>query len=176
MKFLSGSISDNYGMWLNIAASDDKTGRLTCICGKVFEENGYVVANYNIRYPVCCDIDSLFIRLAARAAEYGFSASIESHSAGYFCSENRPEVKALSDAFREITGLESKPYTMGGGTYARIFPNTVAFGAELPGETDLLGPGRGGAHQQDEYWRYDEMITSVKVFVKALENLADLRG
>ncbi len=174
MRFLTDSMADNYGAGLNISASDASTGKLTCICGKVFEDNGAITANYNIRYPVSCDIDELFLRIVNRAAEYGFTASIESHSKGYFFSPDKPEIRALTDAYSEVTGLDAAPYVMGGGTYARAFPNTVAFGAALPGENDLLGPGRGGAHQRDEYWKYEHLETSVKVFIKALENLAKL--
>ena len=77
-------------------------------------------------------------------------------------------------AFSDMTGLDAKPYTMGGGTYARSFPNTVAFGAAVTEIETALGPGCGGAHERDECVRIEEFNQSAAVFIRALLNLAAL--
>ena len=60
---------------------------------------------------------------------------------------------------------------MGGGTYARHFPNTVAFGATIDKYRDALGPGRGRAHDRDEYLSVTEFESAVKIFVLSLLKL-----
>ena len=80
----------------------------------------------------------------------------------------------MTAAFSDMTGLDAKPYTMGGGTYARSFPNTVAFGAAVTEIETALGPGCGGAHERDECVRIEEFNQSAAVFIRALLNLAAL--
>ena len=39
-----------------------------------------------------------------------------------------PVLGALLSAYREVTGDDSRPISIGGGTYAKAMPNMVAFG------------------------------------------------
>lgn len=174
LTFLCGAMVDNHGTGLDIVASDEATGALTCICGMVFPRDGRLVMNCNIRYPAsCASFDPLFARLSAAAAAHGFRATFLSGSSGYVFSPDQPEIRALTRAFADVTGLDAQPYTMGGGTYARAFPNTVAFGAALYEVETALGPGRGGAHERDECVHIAEFNQSVAVFIRALLNLAE---
>ena len=68
--------------------------------------------------------------------------------------------------YRKYTGQkDAQPITMGGATYARAVPNTVAFGPVFPGEVDLC-------HQPNEYIDIETMVTSTKIFAEALYQLA----
>ena len=42
------------------------------------------------------------------------------------------EIQALLRAYNDATGENAVPFTMGGGTYARMFSNAASFGPEKP--------------------------------------------
>ena len=52
--------------------------------------------------------------------------------------------------YAEETGEVSEPVSMGGGTYAKSLPNTVAFGPIFPGHEDTM-------HQANEHITEDDL-------------------
>ncbi len=174
MLLLSEAISGINGGGLDVGVSDDVFGKLTCICGKIYEKDGYIWSNHNIRWPMTYEIEELFNRIATHTKEYGVDAFLKSSNPGYYFDPNKKEVAALYKAYFEITKDYTKPYTMGGGTYARMFPNTVVFGSSYPGRISVLGPGRGGPHERDEYWSQADLNKTVEIFITALNNLASI--
>lgn len=56
-------------------------------------------------------------------------------------------------------------FAIGGGTYSRMMPNTVAFGLNFPGDTDTC-------HMPDEYIDIEKMMLSVRIFAHAIAALA----
>ena len=54
---------------------------------------------------------------------------------------------------------------IGGGTYARVLREGVAFGALFPDEEDI-------AHQADEYVSLDSLHKSMRIFARAIVKLA----
>ena len=83
-------------------------------------------------------------------------------------------VFALLGAYIDVTGNDATPLVMGGGTYARKFPNAVAFGPGFPGTPNPAGAGKGGAHQIDECICIENMWKALKVYIAALLNLNEL--
>ena len=76
-------------------------------------------------------------------------------------------VATLLRVYQEETGdLESKPRTMGGGTYARATPNAVAYGAGFPGSSD------GPAHEPDERIAVSTVLNAAKIYAHAFYELA----
>ena len=74
-------------------------------------------------------------------------------------------VKGLLKVYHEVTGLDAYAFAIGGGTYSRMMPNTVAFGLNFPGDTDTC-------HMPDEFIDVDKMMLSVKIFAHAIATLA----
>ena len=77
----------------------------------------------------------------------------------------------MTSACEEVLGYQCSPYTMGGGTYARSMPGAVAFGARIKEYADLLGDGRGKAHDRDEYIAIDEVKRGIEIMIKSLLNI-----
>ena len=71
----------------------------------------------------------------------------------------------MGNPYEEETGLEGKPMSTGGGTYAKVLKQGVAFGALFPDEEDL-------AHQADEYADIDRLMLAMKIYANALIRLA----
>ena len=58
-----------------------------------------------------------------------------------------------------------RPFATGGGTYAKVLKQGVAFGASFPDDEDL-------AHQAGEYASVSGLMKSAKIFANALLRLA----
>ncbi len=67
----------------------------------------------------------------------------------FLVEPDSPAIQALLNAYNEATGEDAKPFTMGGGTYAREFTSGASFGPEKPWEKDpdwvgiMHGPDEG---------------------------------
>ena len=83
----------------------------------------------------------------------------------------QPFIQTLMEAWREVTGLEGRPFVMGGGTYARKIPNAVAFGPGQERNLDRLGlpKGHGNCHCADEAELFENLKNAVKIYVFALK-------
>ena len=74
-------------------------------------------------------------------------------------------VTALLAAYEEESGLPGKCIATGGGTYAKVLEQGVAFGAIFPHEEEL-------AHLANEYVSIDSMMLAMKIYANALMRLA----
>ena len=172
LKIMAG-LSESDGSVFGIAGADTKSGPLTCICGRVFVRDSRIVTDINIRYPVTVVGGDVFATLSSRLALSGFEAELKYDKPPYYFDPSGKHVRALIDAYTQITGRTDTTYTTGGGTYARAFPNTVAFGLTFTDAAGLLGEGRGGPHERDEYIALRELEDSIRIFAAALLNLGE---
>ena len=150
------------GAHLGIACRDEVSGALTCNMGILRTEGGELVASLDCRCPVSADLDAL--TAAIRAHLPGFRLEGLSTTAAHHVPADSELVRALLDAYHEETGLPAIPESTGGGTYAKIMKQGVAFGAAFPGDEDL-------AHQANEYVELPKMLLATKIYASALIRL-----
>lgn len=81
------------------------------------------------------------------------------------CAAEHKIVRGLLQVYHEVTGRDAYAFAIGGGTYSRMMPNTVAFGLNFPGDTDTC-------HMPDEYIDIEKMMLSVRIFAHAIAALA----
>ena len=85
-----------------------------------------------------------------------------------------PAVQALQASWKSLTGRGDPPYVTGGGTYSCAFPNAITYGIIGGGfgkcEESIL-PGRGSAHEKDEYVHASIMTNGLIAYVAALRAL-----
>jgi succinyl-diaminopimelate desuccinylase len=149
-------------------AGEDTSGPLTCNLGVVTKENGQVQAVFNVRYPATWDGDETKARFAAALAAGGWRVEFQSHLAPLYVPQDAEPVKTLLRVYREHTGDDREPMTMGGRTYATaVAPRGVAFGAALPGDPEV-------AHQADERFPVERLLQCAKIYAHALYELAML--
>ena len=77
-----------------------------------------------------------------------------------------PVLGALLSAYREVTGDDSRPISIGGGTYAKAMPNMVAFGPNFPGHENR-------EHMEDEYILVGDFLKLEEIYERALAYLLD---
>ena len=74
-------------------------------------------------------------------------------------------VSRLLGVYARCTGQEAAPKCIGGGTYAKMMPNTLAFGPIFPGDEVR-------EHKPDEYMELDRLIDNAEILAQAMYELA----
>ncbi len=159
------------GSGVGVAAKDEVFDPLTIIGGVIRMENGRLYQQVDSRYPTSITGEELAQRLV-KASEG--TASIEGVSAcePFYCSAEDPAIQALINTYNEVTGENAKPFTMGGGTYARHFPRAVSFGPE--NLTTVLPEFGGPIHGANECANVDQLMQALKIYILALLRLQDI--
>ena len=168
IAMLADAVGMDYtGKQLGIACADELSGPLTCNLGilRYNADSRELSALLDIRYPLCASEPLMLGQAALRVAPAGMAvACAGSHTPLHVPAESKI-VQRLLKAYREVTGLEAYTIAIGGGTYSRMMPNTVAFGVCFPGDMDVC-------HIADEYIDIDKMMLGVKIFAHAIVELA----
>ena len=134
-------------------------------------EDGRLFQTIDSRYPTNMSGEKIAAILNERA-EGCASVTVERDAPPFYMPLDKPEVQVCIDAYNTITGEDAKPYTIGGGTYARDFPNAVSFGPEHPERPApaFAGPIHGVDEAACKAW----FLEALKVYILALIELEKL--
>ncbi len=154
----------------------DESGELTANTGilRLDKKGGYIVID--IRYPVTASLDDIMAHITDAAHNYGLNAEITSHMGPLFKDRNSSSVAVLTDIWKshmnrfsgykpEYASLYAEPVAIGGGTYARHMPNTIAFGVQTPWQEDQC-------HQADEHMNINDFIECIEILKEAILKLS----
>ena len=148
-----------------IALRDDVSGGLTLNWGTLDVEDGSLQMKINYRYPVTKSYDDCAPVLDAKFAAAGFTKAAELHKAKLYVPEDSELVRTLMKVYREQTGLEGSPKSIGGGTYAKSLPNIVAFGPIFPGDEIR-------EHKPDEFLELSRLMENAQIIAAAMYEMA----
>lgn len=152
------------GRSLGIAVADEESGALTCNLGILRFDGRVLTAQLDIRYPLCASEEKMMGQMAMTVGPCGIGATWLNGHAPHYVPADSPIVQGLLRAYGDVTGKEAYAFAIGGGTYSRCMPNTVAFGLTFPGDDDV-------AHMPDEYFELDKLMLSVKILAHAIAEL-----
>ena len=152
------------GSGLGIAISDEESGPLTSNLGLLRYDGRVLTAVLDNRVPICGEPVALLGNIAL-AVSPALAVTCLGHRGPHHVPADSPIVKGLLEAYHEVTGLPAYAFAIGGGTYSRMMPNTVAFGFNFPGDPDPC-------HMPDESVAIDKFVLSVKIFAHAIARLA----
>jgi len=164
IEFLNDKIGlDTSGKGLGVDFKDDISGALTFNVGVIDcnEDNARVTVN--IRYPIKYNGDKVIGQIRKNIPE---SYIIENvwDSKPHYVPENSLIVQKLKEAYEKVTGEKAYCFSIGGGTYARMFENCVAFGPVFPGKPEL-------AHQADEYIEVEDLLKNLRIYTHVIYEL-----
>lgn len=174
-KDLYELLKDWKGTPENIMKDGVYMGFLTMNPGIITRKDGVFHVLIDIRYPNDTTVEKISkgFEEACTAMESGIVSSIESAGQPLFVDPESELVTKLMDAYRRYTGDDFTPaLTIGGGTYAKMFDNFVAFGPEKPGEEKTTEAFVGGCHQRDEGVKLDDLMEAAAVYADAIRSLA----
>lgn len=154
-----------YGEKLGIAA-EDESGKLTLNVGLLEVRDETTTLMVDIRYPAKKNPDEISGSLVRQFSSYGASCECVYHVRPLYTPSDSPVLGALLSAYREVTGDDSRPISIGGGTYAKAMPNMVAFGPNFPGHENR-------EHMKDEYILVEDFLKLEEIYERALAYLLD---
>jgi succinyl-diaminopimelate desuccinylase len=167
LEWLDESAQTN-GEGLGIRAEDNVAGPLTSNLALIELEKDTLHVTYNVRYlSTWSSIGDLLNRLNPVLASAGWELIDYSDSPPLYVPLDEEPARTLLRVYQEETqDYQTQPNTMGGGTYARATPRSIAFGAQFPAGTD------GPAHESDERISIENLIRATKIYAHALYELA----
>ena len=155
---------DMHGETLGIDVTDE-SGRITYSPDVIrFDENG-VRFIADCRHPFIAKAEDLLKTWDAAYAKAGFARTETVIKPGHFIPADSELVSTLMSIYNELNHSDSKPLSMGGGTYARELENAVAFGIVREGEESQC-------HMPDESISIEDIRFNTQVMAEAIRRLA----
>ncbi|HIS04285.1 MAG TPA: dipeptidase PepV [Candidatus Pullichristensenella avicola] len=153
------------GKLLGIAVMDELSGPLTCNLGILRYDGEHFNAHLDIRYPLNASEEKICGQICMKVSPAQIAATRLSGHAPHHVPADHKVVKGLLKAYSDVTGHEGYAFAIGGGTYSRCMPNTVAFGPCFPGDVDTC-------HMPDEWFSLENMMLSIRIMAHAIAELA----
>ena len=160
------------GSGLGIKADDGLFDPLTVVGGVIgIDDEGRIYQTIDCRYPTNMSGEKLSQAVISQAE--GIAAlTVVNDSVPFYMSLDNPAVQVCIDAYNAVTGENAVPFTIGGGTYARHFPNAASFGPE---HSDRPMPDWcGSMHGANEAAGKADFLEALKVYITALLELDKL--
>lgn len=153
------------GASVGIALEDAVSGKLTLNLGIISGDENALSVVLNYRYPVSLHYEDCGPIINACFQKNGFAIDREGHTNSLYMPEDSELVQTLLHIYREKTGRDEKPLSIGGGTYAKSLPNILAFGPAFPEDEDR-------AHQADEFAEVEKLVKTMEMIAEAMYALA----
>ena len=157
------------GASLNIDYQHEIAGKLSWNPGLLRVSEKECRVSVDIRYPFGVTIEQILAEIKKHLPKglevKALSVGGDTTKAPLLVDAKHPLIQNLQKAYREVTGEEPKLLAIGGGTYAKAIPNTVAFGAEFPGEPML-------AHKANEKISLESLAKMTLIYAYAIYLLA----
>ena len=159
------------GSALGVAADDGLFEPLTIVGGVIGVENGRIFQTLDSRYPTNMSGEKIAAGIREKAGALA-EVTIDRDVEPFYMSLDNPAVQVCIKAYNAITGEEARPFTIGGGTYAREFPNAVSFGPEHPERPQpaFAGPIHGVDEAACKAW----LLEALQVYILTLIELEKL--
>lgn len=157
----------------------------------VTDESGCVTANpsvlnctdsgeslvIDIRCPVTYKMSDIVAKLSSTAEAYGLTVEVLNQMDPLYKSKDLPQIALLTEIWKsnmpsysgykpEYLSEYTEPIAIGGGTYARHMPNTIAFGIQAPWQEDQC-------HQANECRALSDFETDIQVMTEAIKGLSE---
>ena len=159
--------TEGHGESAGIQTDDEECGPLTCNVGILRFDGEKLEVTLDIRWPLATNEEKILGQMCMALSGTPLAVRRRSGHGVHHVPKEHKVVKGLLEVYHDVTGLPAYPIAIGGGTYSRMMPNTVAFGICFPGDVDTC-------HMPDEYIDWEKFILSVKIFAHAIEKLAGL--
>lgn len=155
---------DLHGEGFNVDVKDESGLTTLSLDMLDWDENG-VLLTIDSRHPFSLSAEDLLKKLDDAFHAIWFEQIPLKCTPGHFLPADSELVSTLMDVYSKATGSVSAPQTMGGGTYARGFANSVAFGMSPENEPDEC-------HMPNESMALDSFKTNTLIMAEAIRRLA----
>lgn len=150
---------------LGIHYLDDETGETTVNLGIIDCDQEKIYFTLDIRYPKNAEAKVVDQKVEEQLAACGFEVAEKANQKSVYVPKDSELVTKLVKVYAEETGENLEPVSIGGGTYAKEFPNMVAFGPLFQGEPDVI-------HQANERVEVEKLFKAIQITAAAMYELA----
>ena len=144
--------------------ANEEIGDLTMNVGRVMTTDDRILFSIDVRYPAPHTEEEILSLLRSTLGEDA-EITVQGRHLPLYVSPESELVTSLLAAYNEVTGESARPIAIGGATFARAFPNAVAFGPVFPGEESRI-------HQKDECITLEGLLKCAEIYRAALLKLA----
>ena len=156
---------DIHGERMGCYLEDGPSGPLSFNVGIANINEEIASLTVNIRYPVSCTGEQVISGIEETLGSGRIGMVINMVQKPLYVEPDDPDVIAMMDAYRKNTGdTKSQPMTIGGGTYAKMVGNIIAFGAQFPGEENTM-------HQADEKLSVESLMKMAHIYADTVFSL-----
>lgn len=165
LRFLAAKLGmDTIGKASGIHLHDDVSGDLSLNWGTLQGDSHRMELVVNYRYPVTCSFRDCGPAFQALFEENGFTVK-QTHKEKLYIPADSKLVQTLLKVYRDQTGIEGQPVSIGGGTYAKCLPNILAFGPIFPGDEVR-------EHKPDEFMEIPKLMKNAQIIAAAMYEMA----
>lgn len=145
---------------------NDSFGSLTFCTGNIKMSGNIITVGCDIRSPITSNPQNIIDKIHNSIKDTGIKYELHTLKEAIYMEQDSYLVKTLMQCYIDITGdTQNKPFTIGGGTYARCMNNILGFGMLFCGDEDTM-------HKKDEYVEIDKLLLAAKIYAKAIYSLA----
>lgn len=162
---IAAGLSDTTGTAFGGFGKSKLLGQTTYCVGLISYEKGVLKFTVNFRYPENVNREEY---VANFDNVFGTKSAFDGESKFLLFDPKTKLVKTLLKAYRRETLDFSKPFTIGGGTYAKHCKNTIAFGALFPGRVSTM-------HEPNEYMPLKDIYKAADIYATAIKLLGKLK-
>ena len=171
-QFLAKLHQASDGSGLGLESEDGRFTALTAVGGKIStSEDGILTQTIDVRYGTTMSGEKITGILRSQAGSCA-EVTVLNDAVPFYLSPENPAVQACIESYNRVTGENAHPFTIGGGTYARHFPNAAAFGPEHPERPypAFCGP----IHGVNEAAKKADFMEALEIYIQALLRLEAL--
>lgn len=172
MQLLDGLHTHYDGSSLGIDSDDGVFEPLTVVGCVMKYADGVFTQSINIRFPTSTSVEKMRAILSEKLRTVGGSVPMGGGSEPFYIGTESQPVQALLGVYNSVMNKTAKPYTIGGGTYARMFPSGAAFGIVFPDSP--LPDFVGAEHMAEEGFLIDNLMKALEILILAMAELQKL--
>lgn len=153
------------GSKLGVNYHHDVMGDVSMNVGIVnYADDEGATIDVNLRYPEGTNPEDILDKASAQLSHYEFDLSLSEGKEPHYVPADDPLVETLLAVYEKQTGLKGEEQTIGGGTYGRLMPRGVAYGALFPDSIDTM-------HQANEFIAVDDLLKATAIYAEAIYEL-----
>lgn len=166
MDFILDKIgTEVHGESLGVHYTDEETGETSLNLGVLHFDDKEMSFTLDIRYPKNAEAEEVDASVVKHITEAGFVVREKTNAHLLYVPKDSELVTKLMKVFKEETGRDDKPLAIGGGTYAKEFPNMVAFGPCFVEDPAVI-------HQPNERVEIDKLMQAIQITAAGMYELA----
>ncbi|WP_427867353.1 M20/M25/M40 family metallo-hydrolase [Mycoplasmopsis arginini] len=167
IKFIENNLANKDYTLKNIFKDfDDFSGKLSANLGIIRTIDNKHVVTFDFRVPATRNVEEVTkaINSYLDVNLPNVKLEIVGTKNSMFMDPDSKLIKLLMETYNEGMQMKEKPLAIGGGTYARIVKNCVAFGSTK--YMHLM-------HGPNEYFTFKEIKESLEIYINALNRMQD---